>query len=292
MATLSDRQFEMDGYLFGRHAPTGVEVTDVDFGSPEARSTDVDRPRADGTRFGREWRAGREITLEVATMHHTDAVLAELGKLCAAWDAAATRTAPGTLSVLRYNVNGRTRRVYGRPRKIEMDATEYKWGKVLVTMTFVTEGPYFYADEPATVSMGLSAASTGGFVFPMYFPASTVGFSEARDTVTIPSLSPSPAVYKVKGPITSPVIECPGRWQCELLMDLESYQEITIDTRPWNLSVRDQDGVSRAGRLSTTSPRLPEMWITPGGNDVILRGSDLTGTSRLTVEAWPTYPSF
>src|SRR5690606_38984582 len=70
MATLSDRQFEMDGYLFGRHAPTGVEVTDVDFGSPEARSTDVDRPRADGTRFGREWRAGREITLEVADASH------------------------------------------------------------------------------------------------------------------------------------------------------------------------------------------------------------------------------
>src|SRR5690606_36368644 len=139
-----------------RHAPTGVEVTDVDFGSPEARSTDVDRPRADGTRFGREWRSGREITLEVATMHHTDAVLAELGKLCAAWDAAATRTAPGTLSVLRYNVNGRTRRVYGRPRKIEMDATEYKWGKVLFTLTFVTAGPFYSSNTHATVPIGCS----------------------------------------------------------------------------------------------------------------------------------------
>src|SRR5690606_28021457 len=129
MATLSDRQFEMDGYLFGRHAPTGVEVTDVDFGSPEARSTDVDRPRADGTRFGREWRAGREITLEVATMHHTDAVLAELGKLCAAWDAAATRTAPGTLSVLRYNVNGRTRRVYGRRSEERRGGTGRWYGR-------------------------------------------------------------------------------------------------------------------------------------------------------------------
>lgn len=290
MATLSDRQWEMDGYLFGRHTP--VEVTDVDFGSPEARATDVARPRADGLRFGREWRSGREVTLEVATMHHDESALAELGKLCAAWDAASRRTSPGSLSVLRYSVDGRTRRLYGRPRQIELDATEYRWGKVLVTMSFQTEGPYFYSDEPVTNTVRLSAASTGGFVFPMYFPAYTAGFSESRDNVVNPGFSPSPTVYTVTGPVIQPVIELPGKWQCQILMDLASYQSVTIDTRPWSLSVRDQNGVSVAGRLSTTSPRLPEMWLQPGGNDVILRGTDLTGTSQLSIETWPTYPSF
>src|SRR5690606_25317417 len=210
MATLTDRQFEIDGFVFGWRAPSRIGISDVDFGSPEARTNDFDRPRLDGQRFGREYRSGRLITLELVTLHTGEQALDDLERFLEAWNAAAVRDSPGDMSVLRYNVRGRTRRVYGRPREVELETADYHLGKIVITAQFMTEGPYFYGDEPEQTTVGIAPGITGGFVFPLSFPASTIGMGERREGVVNPSRLPAPAVFDIHGPIENPIIEIPG----------------------------------------------------------------------------------
>lgn len=291
MATLTDRQFEIDGFVFGWRAPSRIGISDVDFGSPEARTNDFDRPRLDGQRFGREYRSGRLITLELVTLHTGEQALDDLERFLEAWNAAAVRDSPGDMSVLRYNVRGRTRRVYGRPREVELETADYHLGKIVITAQFMTEGPYFYGDEPEQTTVGIAPGITGGFVFPLSFPASTIGMGERREGVVNPSRLPAPAVFDIHGPIENPIIEIPGVWRFQLLTTVHSNQTVRVDTRPWALTVY-RDATNLAGRITVGSPRLPEMKIPPGPNDLVLRGTDPTAMAALNVQVWPQYTSF
>lgn len=293
MSQLADRQFDLDGYVFGHRSAAGVVVTDIEWGSPEPRTNDKERPRADGTRFGREWRSGRTITLEVCTLHTEEGgALDEIERFSAAWDAISVRAAPGSMSVLRYHINGRTRRVYGRARRIEPNAVEYRAGKILLTCTFDTEGPYYYRDTPEETSVGLVPPITGGFSFPMVFPAHTTGMGERRVGITNPGHAEAPIILYINGPIDQPIVEVLGRWQWQLLDTLLPDHQVVIDTRPWAMSARRNGVVNVAGRISTTSPRMREMWLPPGSHDIVLRGHDTTATASLSVQAWPAYASF
>lgn len=288
---LTDRQFDLDGYTFGHLATSGVIVTDVQFAGAEARSNDVERPRADGVRFGREWRSGRTITVELEALDRSEAVLDELSRLCKFWDAQAIRSSPGSLSTLRWNLGGRSRRVLGRARRFDADPTYYRKGRVAVTATFDTEGPYYYDDDPAETTVGMSSPSTGGFTFPMVFPAYTTGMGERRSGIRVSGDVPAPLVLTINGPIAQPIVEVPGLWSFQLLDEILSDQRAIIDTRPWSMSAY-RGPVNVAGRISVDSPRLPEMWLPPGTHDIVLRGQDPTGTASLSVQAWSTYASF
>jgi|SRR5690606_25487337 len=289
MAELADRQIELNGYVFGYR--TKVLVNSIEFGGAEPRTNDAQRPRNDGTRFGREWRAGRTITFELTALGPDETILDEVSRFASVWDGLDVRTSPGDVSVLRWNYAGRVRRAYGRPRRLETDNQYYRSGKVTITATFDTEGPYYYDDQPAETAVTIAPASTGGFTFPMTFPARTAGMGERRTGLVIPGDSPAPLVLTVRGPIENPTVEVPGYWRFQLLDTLTHDQTIIIDTRPWALTVR-KGATNAAGRIAVGSPRLPSMWLPPGSHDVILRGSDPSASASLNVTAWPAYASY
>src|SRR5690606_14973784 len=173
MAELADRQIELNGYVFGYR--TKVLVNSIEFGGAAPRTNDAQRPRNDGTRFGRESRAGRTTTIELTAPGTAETILEEERRIGCVRAGLAGLTSPGDVSVLRWNYAGRVRRAYGRPRRLETDNQYYRSGKVTITATFDTEGPYYYDDQPAETAVTIAPASTGGFTFPMTFPARTAG---------------------------------------------------------------------------------------------------------------------
>lgn len=294
MSDLVEAQFDLDGYLFGGAGhPVQVLADGVDFGSPDIRGNDSDRPRADGRTFGREWRSGRTITIEVAVLDEApQGALVELGRLTAAWDATAVRRHTEVTQVLRWRLGGRTRRVWGRARRVAPDPNRYYVGKIVTTLAFDSEGPYTFGDEPAINTLGITSSSTGGFVFPVSFPLHTSGVGEIQGGIDVAGDVPAPVVLTIRGPISDPVVEAIGQWRLQLLGQFAHDEVVTVDSRPWSQRVVNNFGQNLAGRLSTSSPRLPDVRLDPGVRAVVLKGVDSTGTASLDVEAWAAHTAF
>src|SRR5690606_41621153 len=99
MAELADRQIELNGYVFGYR--TKVLVNSIEFGGAEPRTNDAQRPRNDGTRFGREWRAGRTSKFELTALGPDWTILAEVRRFASCRGGLEDRTAPRVVGVVR-----------------------------------------------------------------------------------------------------------------------------------------------------------------------------------------------
>jgi hypothetical protein len=286
VAELADRQFELDGYVFGPGAP--VEVSVVDFGSPEIRQHDTPLPRGDGTRFGRDYRDGRLVTFELATNQDGgDTALAALSALQRAWLADPVRSAPGAVSVLRYRVAGRTRRVYGRPRRFAADSRLYRSGRVDVTCDFQCVDHLFYDDVEFSTSISIAPPATGGLVEPLTDPLTATAATAGQGEVVVAGDAPAWLVARINGPILDPVVEVVGVWSARLRVDLASDEWITVDSTLWNRGVLRNGAVNAAGIFTQDSPRLSQWRLPTGQHEMVLRGVDGTGTAAL-LASWRT----
>lgn len=286
VAALDDRQWELgDGAVFG--AGLDIEVTSVGVGAPDVRSADAAPPQMDGTRFGRDERAGRLITFGMAVLDTDDRVLDRAAALEAAWLADEVRREPGALSTLRYRLHDRTRRVYGRPRRFAANPDPYRVGQVLITCDFQCVDHLFYADDLTAVSVGVVPPSSGGgFDEPMVEPWTYVSVTESRpgEIRVVGDLPVSPVVT-IWGPITDPIIRISGIGDVKVNTTLASaFASLVVDTRHWEMTVIRNDGASLAGKLDWSTPPLDRVLIPPGVHTVVLRGEDETGTARMTVE--------
>ncbi|MGL5850182.1 MAG: hypothetical protein ACRCZD_05290, partial [Phycicoccus sp.] len=202
--------------------------------------------------------------------------------LARAWDASAVRSTPGALSVLRYNLGGRVRRVYGRPRRFSVAMRTTLWSGVTAAVAdFQLADVLHYDDELQSVGVSIVPASTGGLVSPLKSPLSTLGGGARQGVISVGGSAPTPFRATVRGPITNPWIAGPG-WRIELATTLASDQSITINTRPGASSVLRQDGASMAGSLSRTT-RLSTAVLRPGPSEITFGGTDPTGTASCTL---------
>lgn len=293
MAVLNDGEFELDGYAFGGESH-GVLVQPGGFdpGTASLRLQDNDAGINDGIYMGRDSKSPPlwGFTL-MSNQYNAAGALDALETLAAQWDSYDVRTTPGAVSTMRYNLGGRTRRVYGRARRFAQSVTAGLWSGVATAVADfqLTDGRY-YADELRVQTVSIVPATAGGLSGVLTGPLTTEA-GGARQGV-IPDVGgkvATPITATISGPITNPWLAGPG-WEIRLNVTLAYDQSVTIDARPWAMSVLRNDGASLAGKL-TRSSRLDQARLLPGSQELTFGGTDATGTAKCSVSWRPAFPS-
>lgn len=289
---LAESQFEIGGYRFGRGLP--IEVTVFDIGAAEAQVGDLDLPGQDGTVFGRDTKAGVELSFELSVNTRTpDDAKHEWGELSTRWDAPTVRRSPRSVVPLRFRQpGGRTVVVYGRPRSLERTSTLalLKVGRIDGVATFQTADIYFYGGSGPDGSGGahsitltlVADSSTTGIVWPVTWPVVWGAQGERQDTVVNTGDSPSWPVITFHGPVAQPSLELVGTGR-RLTLDvtLAADRSVTIDTRPWVRTILRDDGASLAGVARGAA--LSDFQLPVGQTVMAYRGTDLSGQSTCTI---------
>ncbi|TKR27130.1 hypothetical protein FA014_01875 [Cellulomonas hominis] len=273
--------FELDGVPFGAGAPWGV--AEWDRGSRTLVTQDVVLQARDGRVFGRDREDGPEWTFMLRPSDVDGGeLLAELARLRTAWEG--PRGSLLDEAVLRYATGGRTRRVFGRPRRFaEASAPhEREAGLADVQATFQLSDPLHYDDEESSIDLGIVPASSALLRFPTAPPFRWT--SEGGQTVrgaVVGGDAPTPVTIRFHGPVARPWVRI-GGVVVQVFGDLAWDQQLVVDAR--RLLITRGDGAPWPGMLSPTT-RMADLRLAPGTHGVTFGGTDLTGTSRVEV-AW------
>jgi len=296
MTALQEHQFELDGKTFGLGLPISLDEGGFDTGSAEWRTQDADNPTSDGTRFGRDYLVGPTWGFQLF-VDGTDAAdaLEKLAPLANAWRRdEKTRRTPGTFSTLRYCVGGRTRRVYGRPRRYSAPPNnQILNGYIPVTTDFRCADHLHYDDVQNTVVVPIVPATTGGVIGPVVGPVTTLQAPGPRSgSIVVDGDEGAETIITIKGPIARPTVSSAG-WTLSFAPDfsLAYDQSVTIDTRAWVNTVLRNDGASVAGKLTRQSTTLPNIRLQPGNREIVFTGVDASGTASCTVRWRPAWTS-
>lgn len=272
-----------------------LEQHEIAYGDTDAGDTPL--PRADGIRFGQDFKAAATITFEVGVDAVDDSLtqqgrhganLDRLSVMGQAWDAEALRlrfATPATLSTMQ---GGRARRYYGRPRKWAPAASKLtRQGYTPVVCTFACQDDTAYDDIEQITRVDIHPPPHRGLVGPLTTPLTMTGESSGKvaGDVTVGGTKPTWPVITFWGPITQPACEIVGRWKASLNLTLGAGERVVIDPRPWARTVLRNGNASVAGLLYRGTPRLEDMRLPVGRQDFVLRGTDPTGTAYMTV-AW------
>jgi hypothetical protein len=206
----------------------------------------------------------------------------------------ASRLTPGEISELVMNRHGTTKIAYGRPRRIEPTTGRVNSGWVPVTCDFQMVTHKFYSAEWGNNSISIAPAQAGGIEFPLEFPLSTVGVTYQQDVVIVGGNTETWMLSTVYGPISQPIIDVVGYYQIKTApgFSLGPYDILEIDPRPWSRKCLVNGTKNVAGKFTQDSRRISMQTIPPGVNQVVLRGTDVTGTAKLETkwrDAWTTW---
>lgn len=282
-ALTRDLQFDLDGYEFG--CSDAVEVADWDPSSAETRDQDVAGAGMDARMFGRDlltppvW----AFTLR-AKGSDTASVLAVLAELRTAWDAEGTRLTPQAVLPLRYRLGGRTRRVFGRPRRFTPVMSNLIFGHVPVACDFALAEPWSYDDVEQTLTLTTGAVVTGTPTsFPLSFPylwGATAG-SPRHGAIAIAGDRPTWLRLVITGPVgttlTDPYVIV-GDAVFQLRGVIGAQEQIVVSSLPWEQGVYRADGTVAAVMLDPAA-RLSQLRVPPGAHTVTFGGIDNTGTA-------------
>lgn len=298
MAVLTDHQFELNGYAFGIDLPITVDQTGFDPGDFDVIDQDSVDPITGVTRMGRDVQTAPEWTWNLhVDQEDEESALAELAALKYAW----SNNGKGwntsrDVGMLRYAVGGRTRVVFGRPRRFSAKPdNRILNGYIAPVASFKRSDPLHYDDVEQSVLMSMKPAETGGATFsasfpltferePDFIPASAMevgGDAKTWPIVTFygPVLNPSVLIgdvlISVTGSIGEPVGATPS--------------SMTIDTRPWVQTVFRSGNTS--GAVLNRATRMARSALAPGTYSAVFRGVDTSGESQCRVRwrnAWQT----
>ena len=263
-----------------------------DPGEDEWTDEDDTNPRTGGRVFGRETLNGPTWLFAGHTDEaDTKGALEAISEIKTAWRASHLRDEPGAVTMLRYRKGGRTRRVYGRPRRFAAPPdNRVLGGFVPITMEFACATGYTYSDEEKEVVLQMgAAASSGGLVFPCVFPLTTLPPGDNVSSAYVDGDADAWPVVTFRGPLTNPVLKHEN-WTLSLTLSLTAPQEVTVDLRPWALTVRRENGQSVAGKLGRRQ-QLTEMRLHPGQNPLSFTASGLSGSGSCTVRWADTWNS-
>lgn len=293
---LKNGQYELGGLIFGTRTlwlvPNNYLVQKFQTTEGAATIGDVPLPNEDGIRFGVDFRGGQAITFDMALWNKgREQAYDDVSVIKGIWQHPKWRTKAGEVTTLRMNRGGRTRRVYGRPRKFQEAYGSIERGYAPITADFQCIDESFYDDLELTQTIGLANPPTAGLVLPTTAPVRIQQYAAAYTNVTIGGDKPTWPVYKIQGPVTNPAFQVDQQWTCQLLLSLNHTQWITIDTRPWRRLTLQNNTINKSGDYTATSPVMREMKIEPGLHDIVYTGIDPTLTSTLTIgwrPAWST----
>lgn len=290
---LEEGTFSLDGYKFGgANDPVVVVPGGFDPGVTNWRTQDADNPLGDAMRFGRDrlspatWGFTLQTNLDTSTQ-----ALDAIEEIETVWKGDATRATPGAVQTLRYNLGGRTRRVYGRSRRFAPTISPLTFQGVSGALAdFQKADTLHYDDTEYVVDISILAGRASGIKSPLIGPLTTVAGGDRIDTIQeVGGNAPAPFIAIIYGPISNPYIEGPGFF-VKLNTTLAYDQYAVIDTRPWAQTVIRNDGVSLGGKLSRLS-RLTTARLNPGSASIKFGGTDLTGRAKCRFSWRPTYNS-
>lgn len=300
MSDLVNNQWELDGYTFGMNLPLDHEA-DVAPSLYTVRSQDAVASNRDGANVGRDYLEPGSWSFKLfVNLEDEDGALAELARVAKVWRADEVRASVGEVLPLRYRMAGRTRRVYGRPRRFDYTTDNRKFdGYIPVTCDFKVVSELFFDDEEESYPLGQLAPTTGGFEAPFEAPLTT----EEEDAVfpysfTVGGALPTPGVFDITGPVSDPVIDIDnGDMVIQLVGTIPSGRTVTVDARPWRMiaTVRDNNAPDDSGSpvpgIISRRTRLPRLMLKPGAHIASFSGIDETGTSTAKVRWRRAHPS-
>ena len=267
-------------------------VTGFTPGAKEIWGGDRARPNRDGTLAGRTFLGSAIWAFDLSTnQRDLTGALTTAGTLQAAWEDPAVRLAPLVLVPLQYEMDGRWRRVYGRPDAFTGPKADVlaKQGVGRVTCDFKVHDPLHYDDTESTLTLTIVPASTGGLVAPLIAPLTTVGSGAPRaGFVTNTGDAPTPLKVTFNGPVIDPWVRSPAGLEVGLTGSLAFDEWITVD--PLAGTVTRQDGQPANGRL-TRRTFLSGTLLQPGVTELTFGGTDLTGTATATLSWRNAYTS-
>lgn len=284
MTTVSEYGFELGGVPFGIGQTITVEDEGFDPGSDEWNIQDSDDPRTGHTAFGRDALQGPTWAWVLSTdMESAEEALLERGKHKVAWRAREIRQTPGAVTYVRYNIGGRTRRVYGRPRRwASPPSNRIISGYVPITCDFKCVDGLHYDDLATSVVIDLAPDSTeGGFVLPAQLPIVTIPSSVREGIITVGGDALAYPVIRIDGPVNGCWVEGLD-WRLDLNLNLTEGQYVTIDTHPWANSVL-RNGTSNVAGALGRKQWLSRVRLTPGQQEIRFGGQSLTNLAKATV---------
>lgn len=267
-------------------------------GSTDWVSQDVQDSQTGVTHFGRDVITGPTWQWQLHVNRSSpEEAIETLDAFRAAWHIS-RRLGPGENVPLRYKVGGRTRRVYGRPRRFEAPPNnKILSGYVPVSVDFKCVDAFTYDDEMKTVSMLLgedfvdpdAGDSGGGFVFPLLFPHVSLPPTRQQVQVEVGGIAETAPIIRFHGPVANPAIVTD-----EFTIGLRDYfipegQYVEIDCRPWRATALLNGNASVAGML-TRRTRLTQVRFWPGRFEARYLGSS-SGSSLCEISWAPASES-
>lgn len=295
----TDFSYELGDFTFGRG--TEFKIARVDFGSADITEGSIPNPRADGVRFGRDYKGGRTITFEGnifgvpadTSVGRPEGAYHSLERIETAWEDPSLRLNPGEVKRLSMHRAGRSRCVFGRPGRFASTSGAGMRGWLPITFDFKTSDHLYYSDGEFVENVPFIPTGIGGLEGELIGPIVASGATEGSGSLNVGGTQPTWLTYKINGPISGPMIEVTDEWRAQLAIDLLYDQYVIVDPRPWARTVRRNDGANLSGAFTAQSVRISQMKLQPGRvNQVLLRGYDPTGTSSVDVYWRDAYSSY
>lgn len=291
-ADLLDYQWELGDLVFGVDRQIGHEA-DATPGTYTWRTRDTPSPIGDATAFGRDLIEPGTWAFKLFTdMHDAASALAVLEQAALQWRGDSVRSTPGEAMPLRYRLAGRTRVVYGRPRRFDAPLdNRLASGYVAITSDFKMASELYFDDIERNIPVLAIAPTTGGFTAPFTTPITTEEQLATRpNQFTVDGVMPTPGIFEFTGPSSDAFIEIDGDMRIQLTGTIPVGITVTVDARPWVMSAYRSDGAGVAGMIHRRT-RLPRLLLAPGSHQATYGGYDETGASSARIRWRPAHPS-
>lgn len=291
-AFLYDYQFELGDVVFGIGTPVTIEDEGFDPGTVTWRTQDAQLSSGDVTLFGVDMRTPPTWAWNLSTdCQDAQGALAAAAALEAVWPPDDVRLTPGAVMELRYAFAGRTRRVYGRPRKwAAPPSNRIIGGYMPITTDFVLADALHYDDVEESTQLGLVAAEAGGLEAPLASPLATDAYVGSRPgNLIVGGDVPTWPIITFHGPMSDPWVVV-GEWRLDLNVDITTDETVVVDTRPWQRNVL-RNGTSFIPGVLGRRTRLDQLSLPPGAHAVAFGGLDPSATGTVTVSWRPAYRS-
>lgn len=261
--------------------------TEVDLGSLEWRTQDVERPGGDGRIFGRDYATPGTIVLTLETFASgEDEARANVRELASVWRWSEDRATPGAFTSLSVELNGRAGVVFGRPRTFAptVSGVNFVSGHATATAEFVPMSDIIFDSVEPSQLLHISILPNQSL--GLMFPAEAPFFFEGEQTqrqgqVVNDSFVPVPFRVEFHGPVTNPkVTSTVGGWEIALNTSVAYDQTIVVDTMAQTVT-RQSDGASFAHVLTYSSDLSAR--LAPGSQEVVFSGIDTSNTASVDV---------
>jgi hypothetical protein len=301
MIDLADFQFELipdvdysaDSVGFGLGLNISVDKDGFDPGSAEWATQDGQNPLDGSTVLGRDQLLGPTWAWNAFVNEQEIAdALATLSTLARVWRARTATGQPQRVSAIRYQLDGRRRLIFGRPRRFNAPPNNQLLnGYIPVTMDFkCIDALHYDADMKTTGAMNFVVESDGGVVFPLIFPISPLPDSSRDGAILVGGDAPTWPIITFNGPILNPKIQWGSR-EWSFTYNLLDGDSLTIDTRPWKRTILRNGQYNISGAMNRRQ-YLSDMVLEPGGHEIAFRGQSSTGTASCTVSWYDAYEGY